>query len=131
MSWYERAKKNYAGYKELRKYVLKSYKDLPFIIDLHDYPLYASHSGEKLEKKYEIMYPLFNTKLGKLLNEYKKTKRDVSVRHAEMQIFPGYHSAGIEFYPVRLNGNKFDVLSPENGKKFVTSLTKYLQKNNL
>lgn len=131
LSWKERAVLNYKGAKELRNYALNRYEELPFIIELHDTPLYAGFWGHEFDQRYWLMYPRFNKKLGIKLKEFKQQLSDKKVdivRH-EMQISPGYHSLTIESWPVHYReGGTFEVLTVAESEKFVRDVVDFLQK---
>lgn len=128
LSWKERVELTYLGNKELRKYALERYGQLPFIINLHDYPLYAWHNGEELELKYELTYPAFNLKLGKKLQQCFD-EREIRVRNSEMQVYPGYHALNMEFYPIRFRPEKktFEILTSEEAVDFVRKVVDFLR----
>lgn len=127
----ERVKRNHLGYKELRNHIMQLYGEMPFTIVLHDYPLYASHVGEELRESYHLSYPIFNFKLQKTLNRFRKTHsltNKIEISYHEMQSSPSYHSLTIEFYPVRMIKNgRFDFLTVNEAQYFVNNVVHFLK----
>lgn len=122
-------KRNYMGRKELRQYALEKYGKLPFIIELHDTPLYDTFFESKPNVLYGLVYPNLNTKLGKIIEEYSKN------RHVFWTASPsknnlGYYSATIDFIPTHFNEKtgSFYTLNVKDAEKFSRNFIEYLKK---
>lgn len=132
MSFREVIERSYKGAKELRQYALEKYGKLPFIIELHDTPDYQTFYENGPHVLYGLFYPRLNVKLGKVTEEFKKyTKNNQLVSIAEdMERPPGYHSAGIEFWPTHFNAKTGDfyTLSVREAENFSRSVIEYFKK---
>lgn len=132
LSFAEGIERSYKGAKELRQYALKKYEKLPFIIELHDTPLYQTFFEKNPNVLYGLFYPKLNTKLGKVVGEfekYNKNNRIVSIGD-EMERSPGYHSATIEFWPTHFDKEKgsFYTLNIKEAENFSRRFMEYLKK---
>lgn len=113
------------GLKELREYVIAKYRELPFIIDLHDTPPYVS-----VGEWYILLYPGPNSKLRNKLEHFrKKTVPQEKINISGMPTYyPSYNSLTVESWPVHYKDGKFETLRIEDEEKLVRKLVDFLQK---
>lgn len=134
MSFIESVKRSYEGAKELRQYALEKYEGLPFIVELHDTPLYRTFFENYPPVKYGLFYPKLNRKLGKILEEFSKYSKNsqIVIVSDEMRRSPAYHSTTIEFWPIHFNTKlaKFYTMNVKEAENFSRSVITYLQKKN-
>lgn len=128
----EADKRNYAGRNELRHYALEKYGKLPFIIELHDTPLYSTFYQNNPNVLYGLIYPNLNNKLGKIIAEFEKYSKNKQVFLAAHEIkgAPGYHSATIEFFPTHFNAKtgSFYTLDVKDAESFSRNVIEYFKK---
>lgn len=130
--WKVRVKASCQGARELRKYAQEKYGELPFIIELHDTPLYAGPSGGEHSEWYWLMYPNFNKKLGAKLDSFKQSlpNEKMLVLGDDMRRTPAFYSLTVESWPVQYRqGGKFEMLKVEEEEDLVRKVVEYLQKN--
>lgn len=112
------------GRKEIYQFALKRYGEAPFIIELHDTPVYVA-----LDSWFALLYPETNKKLGSILNKFKGTVTDekVDINLDDPKYHPSRNSLTVECWPVRYNDGKFKTLEISDEEKFVRRLVDFLQ----
>jgi hypothetical protein len=103
-----------------------------FVIDLHDWPLYAGYNGNEIETDYALLYPEQNQRLGDILNVYAKTSRKykIDVLPTELLDSLSPNSLGLESYPVRLSKDgRFKIMKFRDAEFFMKELIKFIEKN--
>lgn len=115
--------------REARRYLRKNYPAY-FVIDLHDTPMPWDDErgiGRGFERGYPqfmLDFPDWNTRLGSIIHGYRRRKVNDGMRVYAKGDWPGdqlgYHSSGIEFFPMLLKRDReFLFLSKTEGVAFV------------
>lgn len=125
-------KRNHLGKAELRQYAIDKYGKLPFIIELHDTPLYGTFFEDNPNVLYGFVYPNLNTKLGKIIQEYEKHSNNGKIFWTAnpLKNRPSYHSTTIDFFPTHFNTRtgSFYTLTVKKAENFSRSFIEYLKK---
>lgn len=134
LSGHNQRKADSRGHAEQRKFVKRLYEKLPFVIDLHDTPPYASSAGGAFlgSTKYILFHPHVNSKLSHVVEKFVNTHpvHKIMIGPAPRSVLAFYRELTVESFPSKLTKNgDFETMTVEEEVGFVRELVEFFKKN--